>query len=54
MAQFSCLYGDAKKYSFTALLASFDFYIENIALFALADFDLPRHLLPGGSLAVGC
>ena len=27
--------------------ASFDIYIENIALFALADFDLPRQMLPG-------
>ena len=52
MAQFSCLSGDAKKDSFTALEASLHFYIEDIALFAFADSDLQRHLLPGGSPAV--
>ena len=40
MAQFSCLFGDAKKDSFTALSASFARYIEDIAYFALADSDL--------------
>ena len=48
VAQFSCLYEDAKRTVLQLFRASFDFYIEDIALFALADSDLPRQLLPGG------
>ncbi len=54
MAQFPCLSGDAKRTVLQLFRASFDSYIEDIALFTLADSDLPRQLLPEGSLAVGC
>ena len=54
LVQFSRLYRDAKRTVLRLFRRLLTFTLEDIAMFALTDSDLPRQLLTGSSLAIGC